>query len=123
VVLIVSLASFSRAPLFSHGRMSDFDEDAMIIEHSSCKLRVRGKGCAVVEGKLEMDERRCLAGSLFEEAAAWMTPRPRIYRHDIKFMRKAGGKLGCVVKLINKSDENYSKKFPKGWSLILLALP
>jgi hypothetical protein len=34
VELIVSFASFARAPLFSHGRMSDLEEDAMLTSNS-----------------------------------------------------------------------------------------
>jgi hypothetical protein len=34
VELIVSFASFARAPLFNHGRMSDLEEDAMLTSNS-----------------------------------------------------------------------------------------
>jgi hypothetical protein len=38
VALIVSFASFARAPLFSHGRMSDLEEDAILTNGSQGQL-------------------------------------------------------------------------------------
>ncbi len=50
VVLSVSFPSLARAPLSSHGRISDFEEDAMVTEYSLRQVWSTVGSCGMLEG-------------------------------------------------------------------------